>query len=128
MRDLDPSIRTRGLERLAKINPDFYPVPLQTPTPRVESGLYFPGFVTEGFLTKEDFVMLYQASSEVLHTRNPFSPKDPVIQIGYAVDEWVMRIQKLLTWHLVHLVDGGKWFVTIPSEGAVHVYPASPTD
>jgi hypothetical protein len=118
----------RMLDRLAKVNPDFYPVPLQPPINPAEGHWHFPGFVAEGFLTKEDFVALYQASSEVLHTRNPFSPKDPVIQIGYTVDEWVTRIQTLLRWHIMHLVDGSKWFVTIPSEGPVHVYPASPTD
>lgn len=113
------------LEELEKINPDFFPVPLEPPVTMARGVKHFEK-LSEGFLTKSEFVTLYQASSEIIHTRNPFSPKDPVVQIGYSVDQWVLRIQKLLGLHLMHLVDGGKWIVNIPQEGPVHVYPASP--
>jgi hypothetical protein len=118
--------RAKGmLADLGKINPDFFPVPLDAPVPLDTGVKHFPRPV-DGFLTKDEFVTLYDASSAVIHSRNPFSTKDPVIQIGYSVEEWVLRIQKLLGWHLMHLVDGDKWVVNIPQDGPVQVYPASP--
>lgn len=67
------------LKQLTVLNPDFYPVPLEAP-------ISMPGFhhfdlVTEGFLTREDFTTLYDVSSQVLHTRNPYAETVPVIQI-----------------------------------------------
>jgi hypothetical protein len=77
-------------------------------------------------MTPDEFVRLYQASSEVLHTRNPYKEGDPTIQAKYTVQEWVSRIQRLLLWHRVQLLSGDTWVVNIPPAGNVHAYPASP--
>jgi hypothetical protein len=56
-----------------------------------------------------------------------FNPEDPVIQIGYHVEEWVSRVQKLLALHRMHLVDRSDiWVVEIPDSGNVHACVASP--
>jgi hypothetical protein len=115
------------LDELDKVNPDYYPVPLDPPKEIAPGKKHFPR-PTDGHMTKEEFISLYDSCSEVLHTRNPFSTKDPMIQIGYSVQEWVARIQRLLGWHLIHLVGGDKWVVNIPAEGNVQVWAASPTD
>jgi hypothetical protein len=115
------------LEALAKVNPDFYPVPLDPPQELAPGRKHFPR-PADGFMTQDEFERLYDAASDVLHTRNPFTEKDSVIQIGYSVPEWVARIQKLLGWHVMHLAGGDKWIVNIPAEGNVNAWPASPTD
>ena len=115
------------LDHLARVNVDFYPDPLNPPQETATGGKHFSR-PTDGFMTKDEFASLYDSCSNVLHTRNPFTPKDPTIQIGYSVHEWVARIQRLLGWHLVHLLDGNKWIVNIPSEGNVHTWSASPSD
>ena len=79
-------------------------------------------------MTITEFVTLYDAASELIHTRNPFSTKSPMIQIIYPVQEWVLRIRRLLAWHLMHLVGGDKWIVNVPAEGDVQTWPASPKD
>jgi hypothetical protein len=81
----------------------------------------------DGFMTTGEFASLYDSCSEVLHTRNPFAAKDPTVQIGYSVEAWVARIQRLLDWHLMHLAGGDKWVVNVPAEGNVQAWPASPT-
>ena len=81
--------------------------------------------VEDGYLTKDDFVLLYDKCAEVLHSRNPYSPEDPTIDIHYKVEEWLIRIKKLLSWHFVHLVDSLQlWVVQVPNEGPVRTFGA----
>ncbi|MGH9346486.1 MAG: hypothetical protein ACRD26_04385 [Vicinamibacterales bacterium] len=113
------------LKAVEKLNPNFYPVPLLPPVKTGPNSWHFPGQV-EDALTREDFEKLYDTCGEILHMRNPFSSKDPTTDIGYSVDEWVARIQRLLAWHSVELLDGQRWICSIPAEGAVHVTTGTP--
>jgi hypothetical protein len=115
------------LEAVGKLNPNFYPVPLGPPE-LLPNGVKQFTPLAEGFLTKDEFELLYNKSSEILHERNPFTAKDPVIQIGYSVAQWIVRIQTLLAFHKVDLIDESKWMVEIPNEGAVKLWPAVPVD
>lgn len=113
------------LEAVEKINPDFFPLALGPPTRVGDKHVQFMN-PPDDALTKEDFARLYDTCSELLHSRNPFSTKDQVTDIGYSVDEWVARFQRLLSWHSVQLLDGTRWMVQIPASGAVRVFPARP--
>jgi hypothetical protein len=115
------------LNALEEINPDFYPVPLDHPQRTASGAKHFPRSA-DGFMRTEEFASLYDSCSDVLHTRNPFTPKDPTIQIGYTVQQWVARVQRLLGLHLVHLAGGDKWIVNVPAEGDIQVWHASPTN
>jgi len=44
------------------------------------------------------------------------------------VEQWVARIQRLLTWHFMHLTNGGVWVAKIPTEGDVQAWSAKPND
>ena len=88
--------------------------------------MHIPGFryfarVPDGYLTKDDFSVLYQGSSGVLHVRNPYSTKGPIINVKHTVQEWVNRIQKLLSLHSVQIATGDVWLARIPGEGSVQV-------
>jgi hypothetical protein len=109
---------------LKKLNANFYPLALQAPISAGNYHHFEP--IADGYMTPDEFVTLYQASSEVLHTRNPYKEGDPTIQVKYTVQEWVSRIQTLLSWHRVQLLSGDLWVVNIPPTGEVHTYPASP--
>jgi hypothetical protein len=116
------------LECIEKLNPDFYPVPVLPPADRPD-GTKSLTFVQEGFLTREEFEQLYDICGDILHMRNPFSDKDPVLQIGHGVEVWVQKIQRLLATHLIHLVDESKkWVVVIPPAGPVKVFEAVATE
>jgi hypothetical protein len=116
---------------LEKVNPKFYPEPLEEPKqlPGASGPRHFHfDRPVDGFMTPNEFVQLYDSSAEVLHIRNPFKRGDPTIRIGYTVEQWIARIKRLLSWHLMHLTDGGVWVIKIPSEGDVQAWPAAPND
>lgn len=112
------------LQELEKLNPNFYPKPLESPK-TLRPGFHHFDQLSTGFLTREEFAALYDISSQVLHTRNPYSQGDVVIQARYSGDQWVSRIQRLLSWHSVQLLSGEILAVNIPTSGTVHVYPCS---
>lgn len=72
------------LKELAKINPDFYPTPLEPPVLQANGIKHFP-VVMEGFLSKDDFEVLYGHAGDILHARNPFTSKSLTVNIGYGV-------------------------------------------
>lgn len=124
--NIDSQWRAKAiLDSVKKLNPNFYPVPLEGPITGPEKHLVFNRRAGD-FLTKEEFVELYDICNHVLHMRNPFSSKDPIARMRYKVDDWAMRIQNLLSRHLIQLVDDGTaWLVTIPGSGDVEIVNAS---
>jgi hypothetical protein len=117
-------VANRG--RRAEAQPRLLSIPLEVPTWKGHAHHLEP--INEGFLTVDDFATLYQASSEVLYTRNPCREDDPTIQVKYTVAEWISGIQALLSWHEVVLPDGGSWVVHIPPTGPVQAFPKQPAD
>lgn len=118
----------RLLENLERIHPDFYPRPV-TLDNQERNGIKNFTDVTAGYLTREDFVFLYDTTSQVLHTRNPFSREPGTIDFGYSIAEWVGRIQALLSTHYMRLVDSASLWVVFmkhPEDGRVHVLKADP--
>jgi len=114
----------RMLGFVEKVNPNFYPIPLKPPQETAPGHKFFDR-ITDGYLTQEDFAMLYDGSAEVLHCRNPYAPGDPTINVKYTVDEWSRRIKALLGWHFVQLVDvPGLWVIQVPNEGPIHAVMA----
>jgi hypothetical protein len=113
------------LKALGKVNPDFYPTPLDEPVTQPNGTKHFPR-PADGFLSRGEFAVLYDAASDGLHMRNHFSTKVPAVHPAYSIDDWVLRTQRLLRWHLMHLVDRDKWVVQIPSDGPIHLSLASP--
>jgi hypothetical protein len=112
------------LQDLEKINPDFYPMPIQRP--RVQPNGIKHCAAVDGFLTKDDFVSLYDVSGGFLHVRNPFSTQGPVVRMRYNVRQWLERIQALLALHIMRLVDGKVWVVEVPEQVQVKMWLAEP--
>jgi hypothetical protein len=112
------------LQDLEKINPDFYPVPIKPAQLQPDGTKHCP--TVDVFLTKDDFVSLYDVTGDFLHVRNPFSTQDPVIRMQYNVRQWIERIQALLALHIMRLVDGKLWIVEVPERGPVKMYLAEP--
>jgi hypothetical protein len=118
----------RLLESLDRIHPHFYPRPIRLDRTDAAGIKHFED-IKEGYLTRENFVLLYDATSEVLHTRNPFRGGDPTIQFKHTLQEWVGQIQALLSMHYLQLVDSSDLWVVVmhdARDGKVHVLPAAP--
>lgn len=116
----------RLLANLARIHPYFYPTPIALD--QVDSaGIKNFRNVSEPYLSREDFVFLYDTTSQALHSRNPFRTDPAVIDFRVGVAEWVGRIQTLLNMHYMRLVDSDTLWVVImksPDDGKVHVMRA----
>jgi hypothetical protein len=112
------------LRSLEKINCEFYPLPVQPPQLQPDGTKHCAS--VGDFLTKDDFVSLYDVASTSLHVGNPFSTASPVIKMRHNVRQWLERIQALLKLHVVRLVDGNLWIVEIPEKGPVKMWLAEP--
>ncbi len=75
----------RMLGFIEKVNPDFYPLPLQEPK-EFAPGMKHSRRMNEPFLTREDFEKLYDSAGEILHSENPFSQRNDAIKVHYTVD------------------------------------------
>lgn len=115
------------LQKLEKINPGFYPMPIGQPQLQPDGVKHCPAIVDE-FLTQDDFALLYDKTSDILHVGNPFEARPTKLNIKYSTKEWVGRIQTLLRLHVMHLVDGKKWVVQIPESGPILLWPAEPVE
>jgi hypothetical protein len=117
------------LKHLGEVNPDFYPEPLKEASRRVEGGKRHIHLepLSGGFLTKDDFVRLYDYCGDLLHSQNPYKCAGPTIHMGRNAKEWLSRIQNLVALHRAKLVTGGCWIGAVPDkDGRVHTYSAEP--
>jgi hypothetical protein len=116
------------LDKLESIHADFYPQPLKPPkmtegTPR---NFHFE-MLSIGFLTRSEFVELYDLCSKVIHSRNPFD-ENTSINFRLTVLEWTGKIRALLSFHLFRLSGLPQlWLGELEgADGLSHVYIASP--
>src|SRR5262249_48846568 len=63
------------LKKLEQLKPHFYPAPVKQVPANMPGVLLRHEKVTQGYLTRNDFVDAYQYSSELIHTTNPYSTK-----------------------------------------------------
>jgi hypothetical protein len=93
----------RIIAKIERINPNFYPIPIER----------LKGNTTQlkrsGFLTKRQFVQLYDRCGTILHAKNPFSR---VSQRSFAFQKtipgYVTRIEGLLFEHIVRFAKPGE--------------------
>jgi len=117
------------LERLEKIHKEFYPRPVKPPLITQQQGARHLHFEdkTEGFLTRSDFVDLYDVCSQVIHSRNPFSGNSSITFLRPAL-EWRQLIRQLLEFHQFRLAGFPQiWIGELQGpDGKSHVSIASP--
>ena len=117
------------LDCLEKIHPEFYPTALAQPviSNEAQRHVHFD-LVEDGFLTRHEFVELYDLSSSVIHSRNPFAPKKD-IDFRIPVRVWASRIETLLRFHRFRLAGLNQVWIgelCAPADSKAHVYIASP--
>lgn len=116
----------RILATLEKANPEFYPVPTMQIRDRRTGRVVETKTIDSGFLTKEDYVRLYDACGSILHATNPFAGGER--DAGAFLSDtptWMERIRVLLNHHQIQLLDADKqlWvLMQAESDGRVHVY------
>jgi hypothetical protein len=118
----------RLLECIEKVHPEFYPRPVRlVSAPVGGSKLLEP--ISDGFLTREEFAELYDLTSDVLHTWNPFTERPRAINFKMTVQEWLERFYRLLDLHWIQPAGSPDvWLVQMKgADGKVHVLGAEPT-
>lgn len=112
------------LDTIEKINPAFYPVPVTLNQGKgTKEKPHHMEHIKEGFLTREEFIQLYDKCSEIVHVKNILLD-DPSVDFLHPPKTWLKKITNLLDRHTVQLVDSNEsWFVTMkgPNQKA-HVY------
>lgn len=93
----------RILDDLEQVNPSFYPKP--TEQIRKPDGTFALVDITKGFLTKSEFIHLYDKCGELLHAQNPFANKKDFKMFYSQAGNWLKKIITLLNHHVITLSD-----------------------
>lgn len=91
------------IKKVSSINPDFFPVSARISEQDHDGTVKaLESAPNEEEFSLNEFEALYDACSQVVHSRNPYSSK-PMMPVGRPFVEWVQRIRRLLKTHLVYL-------------------------
>lgn len=99
------------LRDIERINPEFYPQPI------IEKPGTKPGVKsdwedkTSGFLTKEDFLKLYEKCGEIMHAGNPYGTEIDYAYYEKSIQDWLTKITGLLSSHLIKLVNDSNLYL-----------------
>jgi hypothetical protein len=113
------------LDRLESINPDFYPLPVKIESVNSE-GVKNLQPIEKKYLTKNQFISLYDRCSSLLHTKNPYSDKTVAPFDKADAKKWIFHIQKLLAFHRARMFGNTEgWLIVMQheSDGRVHGFP-----
>lgn len=113
------------LKDLLRVNPDFYPKPVEeelSTVPGIKTHL-LP--IQEGFLTQGEFVRVYKKCGGMLHAFNPYGSRTGYPFFRKTFPEWRKKIIRLINCHQVHLVGQTNfWLFHMQEDGDdnVHYY------
>ena len=116
------------LKDLRRVNPNFYPIPIQTKS-KIVDGIHSSELVVEAYLTQDDFVYVFKKCSALLHVPNPFGGRVGLPFYQKSFPDWRIKIMRLLNSHQVHFVDDDNmWVINMQEEGDsyVHYYTFTP--
>lgn len=115
----------RILEKIEKINPNFYPHPTRQVIDEKTGSIVKIENVTDGYLTREEFSNVYNECSMFLHAYNPYSFQAENLNIFRdKFRKWKDMIVTLLNHHQIQLVNDPRqlWVIMqAKDDGKVHV-------
>lgn len=116
----------RLLKKLENLHPDFYPQPVRI-GPQDSSGVRKLVPISEAYVSKDDFIFLYDTCSQVLHEWNPHRTDPRMVDFGHSIAEWIKRIRALLEVHWIRLAGTMDiWLVYYTyADGKVHALYAA---
>jgi len=119
----------RILNDIEKMNPSFYPQPIEKiliPQDGVKAQRVN---VKDGYLTKKEFVKVYNKCGGILHADNPFGSKTDYSYYEKGISAWMTRILKLLNAHTIRLLNDENIYLIHMEEERdrkVHGYTVAP--
>ena len=115
----------RILETLEFANPRFYPQPGRQVLDEATGKVVSVESIRSGYVTKREYMRLYDICGGILHADNPFGPKRDAESFLKSVPPWMGKIRRFLNHHQIQLIDDDQqlWvLMQAASDGTVHVF------
>lgn len=115
----------RILNDIERLNPDYYPRPIiekQSDIPNVKNELIDK---KDGFLTKTEFIKVYEKCGKIMHADNPFGSKVDFDYYEKQITKWLDEIIGLLNSHIIKLKGDDNFYLIHMKEerdDSVHGY------
>ncbi|WP_258239032.1 hypothetical protein [Arcobacter sp. F155] len=93
------------LADIEKLNPDFYPKPIDEVPSKKEGIINEFIDIKEGFLTKDEFIKVYDKCGKILHAENPLGNGIDYKYYEKVIPEWMGKIKRLLNSHTIKLLN-----------------------
>ena len=118
------------LRDIERVNPGFYPIPaIENPNSK-PGGPVDLQFKEDGFLTKKDFIKLYEKCGKILHAKNPYDAPIDYASYEKAIQGWLTKITRLLSSHVIRLINDPNLYLIHMNEpergGKAHHYVLAP--
>ena len=113
----------RILDDLHVVNPNFYPVPGVQVKDETTGKIKAVDTPKKPFLTKADFVTLYEMCGGILHAENPYGQPRDIAKYEKEMDAWLDKTVTLLNHHQIQLLDSDLMLWVImhaENDGRVH--------
>ena len=102
----------RIVNTLERVNPRFYPVPTKPVRLTAEDFADYDLKPVSGYLTQDDYILLFDKCSDLLHAANPYSESQPPYgQFMNEAPEWLQKTMALLNHHHIYPLDTDMMFV-----------------
>lgn len=109
------------IEQLEKVNPDFFPIPIEAPQ-EVTAGHWHFETRVDSSLTKDKFSSLYDRLGKYLHSDNPWGNNKFYQNLAKEIPVAIESIRCLLIRHYIAIRTPefvGVWVVEAPGNGEV---------
>jgi len=117
------------LNDLERLNPDFYPKPFREVRSAEVGVINDLQDITDGFLTKEEFLKVYEKCGGMMHSDNPYGGKTDCGYYDKSIPKWMEKIRVLLNSHTIRLLNDENMYVIHMKEDRddkVHGYTFAP--
>ena len=99
-------------------NPNFYPQPIKEPPSNIPGVKTDIIHIEDGFMTRDEIIKVYEQCCNLLHAQNPYAPQRDYDSFIAQVPNWLDRIKKLLTSHLIKLLNDDAFYIVHMRETA----------
>lgn len=106
------------LKHLSKINEDFYPKPLLEPKLLAPRRWHFDS-LADGYLTKNEYIKLYDRLGKYLHADNPWGNDKGYMQLAKELPSYFAKIRNLLRLHATFVQDAKSRFAFVVELGSL---------
>ena len=102
----------RIVDTLERVNPKFYPEPTKPVRLAAEDFADYALQPVSEYLTRDDYILLFDKCSDLLHAANPYSESQPPYgQFMNEAPEWLRKTVALLNHHHIYPLDTDMMFV-----------------